>query len=454
MKAHFLHAARIFTIVALATLVVPPAGAQTESNKAAGLNADEIIWLLNFNNVKAKESVDLSKTKTRKVLSTAFDASPAIRSSTYAMQSAGSDKVAAEGAKKPQITGVAQSAYTQSDVANATQVTGKPSMTLAGRVMVYDWGRLDAIIDNRAALVELADARLRGVKNDLAVEVISTCLEINKQVALLGAARNYTAAIEDLTKRISKVTEADPGRASEMVQTQSRVLQARSSEKVTESKVRELTIRIAKHLPGDVIEQCGGIGSNFLAPLDEITIDTRLSNHAQIVVLSAQYQFELLNSKQFELNKRPQINLVAQHAPVSAGITNDYAQSISIQVTAILYDGNTLNASQLAAAQRANSVLEQRERLTKQLQADYKERSKLAATLETRAIEYVSLLEINQRVRDDFFIQWSALGRRTLFELLAIEAEQYSLRTGYILSLYDSMLSNANVYGNLDFLQE
>jgi adhesin transport system outer membrane protein len=66
----------------------------------------------------------------------------------------------------------------------------------------------------------------------------------------------------------------------------------------------------------------------------------------------------------------------------------------------------------------------------------------------------VSLLEINQRVRDDFFIQWSALGRRTLFELLAIEAEQYSLRTGYILSLYDSMLSNANVYGNLDFLQE
>jgi len=74
--------------------------------------------------------------------------------------------------------------------------------------------------------------------------------------------------------------------------------------------------------------------------------------------------------------------------------------------------------------------------------------------LETRAVEYMSLLEINQRVRDDFFIQWSALGRRTLFELLAIEAEQYSLRTGYILSLYDSMLSNANVYGNLDFLQD
>jgi hypothetical protein len=139
---------------------------------------------------------------------------------------------------------------------------------------------------------------------------------------------------------------------------------------------------------------------------------------------------------------------------VSAGITNDYAQSISLQATAVLYDGNTLNASQLAAAQRASSVLEQRERLLKQLQADFKERSKLAATLETRTIEYISLLEINQRVRDDFFIQWAALGRRTLFELLAIEAEQYSLRTGYIQSLYDSMLSNASVLGNLDFLHD
>ena len=56
-----------------------------------------------------------------------------------------------------------------------------------------------------------------------------------------------------------------------------------------------------------------------------------------------------------------------------------------------------------------------------------------------RAEEYVSLLEINQKVRDDFFVQWVALGRRSLFELLAIEAEQFSLDTGYFTTLYDGM---------------
>ena len=442
-------------LFALATLVwTVTSYAQAASETAISLTSEELNWLLNFNNLKTSETTTFSDKKTKKALAVAFEASPAIRSSSYTIQSANSDKVAAEGAKKPQITGVVQSAYTQSDLTNSTQTTGKPSLTLTGQIVVYDWGRLDAIINNRSALVEAADARLRATKNDLAIEVISTCLEINKQIALLGAAKYYTATIEDLTNRISKVTEADPGRASEMVQTQSRVLQARSSEKVTESKIRELTIRLAKHLPGDTVGLCAGIGASYLSPLDDVTIDSRLASHAQLVLLNAQYQSELLSAKQIELTKRPQISLVAQHAPVSAGITNDYAQSISLQATAVLYDGNTLNASQLAAAQRASSVLEQRERLLKQLQADFKERSKLAATLETRTIEYISLLEINQRVRDDFFIQWAALGRRTLFELLAIEAEQYSLRTGYIQSLYDSMLSNASVLGNLDFLHD
>ena len=60
-----------------------------------------------------------------------------------------------------------------------------------------------------------------------------------------------------------------------------------------------------------------------------------------------------------------------------------------------------------------------------------------------RAEEYVSLLEINKKVRDDFFVQWVALGRRSLFELLAIEAEQFSLDTGYFTTLYDGMIGVA-----------
>jgi hypothetical protein len=35
-----------------------------------------------------------------------------------------------------------------------------------------------------------------------------------------------------------------------------------------------------------------------------------------------------------------------------------------------------------------------------------------------------------------------------LFELLAIEQEQYNLQRGYFISLFDAMISIANIQGN------
>jgi hypothetical protein len=51
-------------------------------------------------------------------------------------------------------------------------------------------------------------------------------------------------------------------------------------------------------------------------------------------------------------------------------------------------------------------------------------------------------------VRDDFFLQWAALGRRSLFELLAIEAEQFSLQSGYYTALYDALTEIAGLKAN------
>jgi adhesin transport system outer membrane protein len=65
-----------------------------------------------------------------------------------------------------------------------------------------------------------------------------------------------------------------------------------------------------------------------------------------------------------------------------------------------------------------------------------------------RVDEFAGLIEVNDRVRKDFFVQWYSLGRRSLFELLAIEQEQYNLQRGYFTSLFDAMTSIANMLGN------
>ena len=404
--------------------------------------------------LKTPDAVVVSKKKTRDLLDGVFQNSPTLRQAEFGFESSISDRRAAEGAKLPQVFGTVQSNYTEANLPAASKSTGKPSYTVAGQLVVYDWGRLDAVVRNREALAEAAQYRVDLSRLELTIEVLSGCLELNKQQALLKAAKDYTKKIEDLTNRISKVAESDPGRASELAQTESRVLQARSSEKITESKITELALRLKRHIMDDVPTACSGIGANLMTGLADNDINSKISTHPQLYILDAQYRSELATQRQLEATLKPQVNVRLEHSPLSAGLSNEYQQSVALQATAVIFDGNTLKSNAAASQQRAYAAQEQRERLSRQLRTDLLEKNKLASTLLTRAEEYVVLLEVNQRVRDDFFIQWAALGRRTLFELLAIEAEQFSLRSGYYTSLYDAMINYANIRANIGLIAE
>ena len=102
-------------------------------------------------------------------------------------------------------------------------------------------------------------------------------------------------------------------------------------------------------------------------------------------------------------------------------------------------DAKRASDAEQADRERELALREREEEAERQLISEIKQRHSQAVRNLARAEEYVSLLEINQKVRDDFFVQWVALGRRSLFELLAIEAEQFSLDTGYFTTLYDGM---------------
>jgi outer membrane protein TolC len=121
-------------------------------------------------------------------------------------------------------------------------------------------------------------------------------------------------------------------------------------------------------------------------------------------------------------------------------------------VSAPLFDGNTLRSSELAALERANAATDRLEQARRTLQADISERATQAENNLRRVTEFSDLLVINSQVRDNFFIQWAALGRRTLFELLAIEAEQFSILSGYYNALHDAMIANAVVAGTIGLL--
>jgi adhesin transport system outer membrane protein len=304
---------------------------------------------------------------------------------------------------------------------------------------LYDWGRLDANVKGRKEAETSLYARQTLLARQVALDAIGTCLELTKQRVLLSANIDYVNKIKDLVTRLNRVVESDPGRAGELVQTKSRMLQADSSIETVRTKVTEVEYRLDRILGPNQSHQCVGLGPSLLnAPALKDVLES-LKVHPQVQIVESDYRQNLSAVEQLAATRKPQAALTAAHAPVSLGFTQDYAQSITLSITAPLYDGNTLKSTERASLERANAALERKEETIRQLTDDVKQRYSQAVRNLARAEEYVSLLEINKKVRDDFFVQWVALGRRSLFELLAIEAEQFSLDSGYFTALYDGM---------------
>jgi adhesin transport system outer membrane protein len=313
---------------------------------------------------------------------------------------------------------------------------------------VYDFGRIEAAIKNREARKDASGARYEQQANLIAIETVTLCLEYTKRRALLFAVEDYAQTVQKLVDMLTKVVEADPGRRAELVQARSRLLQAEQSKETERSGVEQFKIRLQRLIGQNNESMCDGIGAGFLDNPDIAQIRSAVNEHPQIRAL--QFDLAAANRQVDEIgaSRKPQVQATAAHAPVLPGLNNDYYQSITLTASMPLYDGNVLKSTQQAAVERARAASERIELTLLQLDTDYRDRYQAATDNLRRAGEFTSLIEINDRVRKDFFVQWYSLGRRSLFELLAIEQEQYNLQRGYFISLVDAMINIANIQGN------
>ena len=410
-----------------------------DKTEAAALPLSEYLELKKFNHIPSAARVAQSNLRQKEIIQSALTYSPTARELLASQLAAGQDTLAAKGAKAPQITAYAQSIVTEGDLTPANKNRGSPGAIVQATYTVYDWGRIDANVKGRKESEISLYARQNLLARQVTIDALTTCLELNKQRALLTANIDYVEKIRSLVARLNKVVESDPGRSGELVQTKSRMLQADSSIETVRTKVTEVKYRLERILGPNQSHQCDGLGPNLLDAPSANAVLEKVKIHPQVQIVESDYRQNMSAVEQLAATRKPQASVTAAHAPVSLGFSDAYAQTITMTITAPIYDGNTLKSSERASLERANAALERKEETVRQLTDDIKQKHSQAVRNLARAEEYVSLLEINQKVRDDFFVQWVALGRRSLFELLAIEAEQFSLDTGYFTALYDGM---------------
>ncbi len=419
-----------------------------------GISLEESQRLRNFSALESEKNIDLSRLKLRQLIRAAQDYSPTLREGDYNILATSQDIEAAKGARLPQVSLAGQSLYSDGDIARASRATGKPNVTLSAQYTVYDWGRIAANIQGREQAQEAAYARRTLINRQIAADVTGICLELNKQRAVLTANIEYLQKLKTLQDMLTRIVKEDAGRSAELVQVRSRLLQGESQTDLIRSRVREVAIRLERQLGAGKTDLCNDVGPSLMKRPPEDEIHRQIDAHPQLKILEAEYKQALRNVDQISASRKPLVAIRADHAPVAASITNDYQQIITLSATMPIYDGKILQSSERAALERASAATERIDAARYQLSSDLRERAKLAAANLQRAADFVSLLDINNRVRQDFFLQWATLGRRSLFELLAIEAEQLTLQSGYFTALYDGMIGVANVKANIGHLTE
>lgn len=443
---------RCLALSVVLLLNMPTSTTYAQSGAIQPLSSDEIQTLRNIAALKSVEKVLQSEAQVRLLVKQAQTFSPLLRELEYAVDAAGQDINVAKGARMPRLTVSGASRSVSGELPTANRPSGKPYLNLNAEMTVYDFGRIDATVKNREARKDAGNARYEQQTNQIAIETVTVCLEYNKRRALLYATEDYSQTVQKLVDMLTKVVEADSGRRAELVQARSRLLQSQQSKEIERSGVEQFRIRLNRLIGAEKSSMCDGIGASFLEKPDIEKIRGAIGEHPQ--VRAFKFDLDAANRQMDEISasRRPQVQATASHAPFFPGVNNDYIQTITLTASMPIFDGNILKSSQQAALERARAAAERVDLTVMQLDTDYRERYQATVDNLRRVDEFTSLIEINDNVRKDFFVQWYSLGRRSLFELLAIEQEQYNLQRGYFTSLFDTMINIANIEGNAGLL--
>ena len=133
----------------LAAITWPNAASAQNASEAEPLPLNDYLELRRFSQISSAARIAQSNLRQKEIIKNALAYSPTARELVASQLAAGQDTLSAKGAKAPQVTALAQSIVSEGDLANASKNKGNPGATLQAVYTVYDWGRIDAIVNGR-----------------------------------------------------------------------------------------------------------------------------------------------------------------------------------------------------------------------------------------------------------------------------------------------------------------
>ncbi|KPF50081.1 hypothetical protein IP87_05985 [beta proteobacterium AAP121] len=337
--------------------------------------------------------------------------------------------------------------------------------------LLWDGGRSERLVDWRTQLADSARWGHLTQQEQLALTAVALQLERSRNRMTAQVWRQHVRKTACLVEALQTIVNNDRGRASELVQAQKTLQQAELQLVQTQSAVRQIEVRL-RRLVGDGLPGTEGLSTVFLGvpELPQLVADVERS--AELAQYEAQERAARRYAEAVAAGSKPQIswnlsgNVMAStgnrssaggEEPGSPGASRrngSYSLGLSVNVP-LISPGQ--GAATGAARLRAEAARLQRAEALESRRFRVAEVHEQATAATERARRLAEVLKNSEQVRSFTLQQWQQLGRRSLFDVMAAEADHYNMRIAYVNALHDVQQLNANLLtlgrGVIDWLR-
>lgn len=313
----------------------------------------------------------------------------------------------------------------------------RPSLEFTASQMIYDFGKVDGRVQIATAGIAGRKSQVLMAVDDLIRETAYAAIEIQRNQALAGVARDQvedTGAILDLVR---SRTDKGASTRSDELQAEARVQAAEATTLEVQAQSRRWTSALAAltgtngtmtrdtRAPGWLSKACG-------------SVDPDWSRVPAVMQAEAERSAAVA---QIGLSRAESLPTLSLDAGVGSDLTrigsNDPDYSIGLNVTGSLYNGGESGARRAAAGYALRSSEAAKLRAQVDIRRSLTEASGQIASMRALLASLTKRQAMMKETRDLYRTQYLELGTRTLLDLLNADQEFHAARFDEINIRYD-----------------
>lgn len=369
----------------------------------------------------------------------ALDQYPAILAAQARAQAADADIQRAQGAHYPQVSWQGtQSNYNTTGISNAWVQSPVVNFN------IWAGGKIEADVDRSRALSDVSVQQQRITRDEVALLLIEGYLNWARGLELIKLATQNVEAHDKILKNIVQIVQVDQGRRIDQDQAKVRFDNAMLSLQQREAELAVAKQRLYRMLQGKLPNSptgLDGLPASMPASPEQALLEIN-EMHPAIAQQQAQVAAAKAGMSAARAQHMPTINLSYGKQVNQGTAQNDYVTQLSVSIP--IFSGGSASAAvqtssyQLQAAEF--SLTELRLTLRERLLASWsdwisaKQRSQLGR----------QQVKTGEALVDGYFKQFQ-VGRRSLLDLLNIQADSYSYQSNAIIATFDERVSRARL---------